>query len=133
LYKSAGPATCVGVDTTESAIYALGHREYLDQFSNEAPELAGALTFENKRKELDRVHRYESRLNRQLAKDTAQLEELQSNRREHDDKQEERAVRIHRDFRIQGKNWNPSDFGFVWSTTQLDAMTDQRAILYAAA
>jgi hypothetical protein len=124
------------LQSTESAIYALGHRQYLDQFSDETPELAAAmaraLTFENKRKELDRIHRYESRLNRQLAKDTAQLHELQQTRRERDEKEEERALRIHRNFRKQGKNWDPADFGFVWSTTQLDAMAGRRAILLAA-
>jgi hypothetical protein len=118
------------IHATESAIYALGHREYLDQVVDETPETAAAMaravTFENKRRELDRLHRYESRLQRQAAKDFALLRELQTTRVEFENRKEERAVRL---FQKKGKDWNPADFGFVWSIEEIERMSHLRAYL----
>jgi hypothetical protein len=116
------------IHATESAIYALGHRQYLEQFADETPEtaaaMARAMTFENKRKDLDRLHRYESRLQRQAAKDFALLRELRAMRMELEDRKKERAVRM---FLKKGKDWNPADFGFVWSIEEIERMARVRA------
>jgi hypothetical protein len=118
------------IHATESAIYALGHRQYLEQFADETPEtaaaMARAMTFENKRKDLDRLHRYESRLQRQAAKDFALLRELQETRTQFEERSKDRAVRI---FLKKGKDWNPDDFGFVWSIEEIEQMARVRAWL----
>jgi hypothetical protein len=118
------------IHSTESAIYALGHRQYLDQFADETPEaaaaMARAMTFENKRKELDRLNRYESRLQRQAAKDFALLRELQKMRTDVEDRMQERAIHM---FHKKGKDWNPASFGFVWSIEEIERMYQVRAHL----
>src|SRR5277367_6834369 len=52
------------ISSMESAIYALGFREYGAQFSDETPEMAAAMaraiTFDRQRPQLDRLRRYES-------------------------------------------------------------------------
>jgi hypothetical protein len=113
------------LNTTESGIYALGHREYIDQFQQEAPALAismaRALTFKNNQKELDRLHRYESRLFRQATRDEATLKALQAERKAHAEAQEKEAIKF---LTMYGDGpWNPSDFGFVWSIEEIKRMS----------
>jgi len=84
--------------------------------------MARATTFENKKPELDRLHRYESRLQRQLSKDSLELRELQSQRTSLAKQHEDQAMRLQIHFSKQGKTWNPADFGFVWSTGEIAAM-----------
>jgi hypothetical protein len=114
------------IHSTESAIYALGHREYAEQFAGETPEIAAAmaraLTFENKRQELDRLNRYESRLQRQVSLDYARLRQLQKTRISLENKQEDHAIAIHRNMTKQGKSWNPAEFGFVWSIAEIESL-----------
>src|ERR1700676_2151268 len=114
------------IHSTESAIYALGHREYAGQFADETPELASAmaraLTFENKRRELDRLNRYESRLQRQVSLDYGRLRQTQNTRISLENMQEDRAIAIHRNMTRQGKSWNPAEFGFVWSIPEIEAI-----------
>jgi hypothetical protein len=118
------------LQATESAIYAMGHRQYIEQFANETPETAAAMaratTFENKKQELDRLHRYESRLQRQVAKDFALFRELQQLRADYNKRQEDSAIRINRNFKREGVEWNPATFGFVWSTAEIERIERQR-------
>jgi hypothetical protein len=118
------------IHSTESAIYAMGHRQYVGQFSDETPEtaaaMARAMTFENKRKELDRLHRYESRLQRQIAKDLAAIHELQAARLAYEKRQQEQAIRLYLNFKKQGKDWNPAEFGFDWSIEEIEDLVQRR-------
>jgi hypothetical protein len=118
------------IHSTESAIYVMGHRQYIEQFSDETTEtaaaMARAMTFENKRKELDRLHRYESRLQRQVAKDLAKLQELQAARTAFEQRQQAQAIRLHLNFKKQGKDWNPTEFGFDWSIEEIEALIQRR-------
>jgi hypothetical protein len=87
-----------------------------------AAALARALTFENKRKELDRLHRYESRLFRQSTKDMASLQALQTERKALQAAQEKQAVQLLNHFSKLGQTWNPADFGFVLSTEEIETL-----------
>jgi hypothetical protein len=113
------------IAATESAIYALGFRQHAARFANESPELAvtlaRAVTFQESRKELDRLHRYESRLHRQCAKDLAALTALQTERKAREAAQKTEAVQLLTYFTSLGKTWNPADFGFVWSLEEIEA------------
>jgi hypothetical protein len=119
--------------STESAIYSMGHRQYVEQFADETPEtaaaMARALTFENKRKELDRLHRYESRLQRQVANDVAALRELQAARTAYEQRQQEQAIRLYLNFKKQDKAWNPAEFGSDWSMEEIEALVQRRTAL----
>jgi hypothetical protein len=116
----------------ESALYALGQRAHFHEFSTETPETAAALcrlkTFEEKRKELDRLRRYENSLNRQANTDLAQLQNLQSIRKAKEAQQQKDAIALHTHFTTQGKPWNPADFGFVLSIQQIEQL-EQRTFL----
>jgi hypothetical protein len=88
--------------------------------------MARAITFENKRKERDRLHRYESRLQRQVAKDLADLHELQAARTAYEQRQQEQAIRLYLKFKKQDKPWNPAEFGFDWSMEEIEALVQRR-------
>jgi hypothetical protein len=110
--------------TTESGLYALGHRQHADQFKNETPEMAAslarALTFKEDQKTFDRLHRYESRLFRQYSKDLATL---QTERKARLATQEKEALDLLSLLELE--TWNPADFGFVWSLDELKAMKNR--------
>jgi hypothetical protein len=116
----------------ESAIYALGHRQHAEEFKNETPAMAAALsraaTFTKNQKELDRLHRYESRLHRQATKDQLSLTELQTARKALELQQWKDACALFKQFKDDRKPWNPSDFGFVWS---LEEIKQRLEVFYA--
>jgi hypothetical protein len=115
------------IAAVESAIYALGMRLHAAQFKDETPELANALarafTFRESRKELDRLHRYESRLYRQATRDQAALTALQSERKARQAAQEKEAIQLLAHFNKLGQTWNPADFGFVLSIEEIESLT----------
>jgi hypothetical protein len=114
----------------EAGIYALGHREYIGEFAGETPEMAATMarlkTFEEKRKELDRLRRYESALNRQVNKDLANLTTLQTERKVGEAQREKDAIALLTHFTTQGKPWNPADFGFDLSIEQIQAIEERQ-------
>jgi len=110
----------------EAAMYALGFLNNASKFPNESAERAAAMcrliTLEEKQKELDRLHRYESRLNRQANKDLQQLNQLQATRKAEQTKREKEAIALHTHFTTAGKSWNPAEFGFVLSIAEIEAL-----------
>jgi hypothetical protein len=114
----------------------MGHLEHIGQFANETPEMAAAMarlkTFEEKRKELDRLRRYESALNRQVNKDTANLIALQTARKTAEAQQEKDCIALLTYFTAQGKSWNPVDFGFVLSIEQIQQLEERQFIRKSA-
>jgi hypothetical protein len=82
------------IASIEAALYAVGLRTHADEFEGDpSPERVVAMcrliTFEEKHKELDRLHRYESRLMRQVAKDTQLLTQVQTARKAQKEKDKE--------------------------------------------
>jgi hypothetical protein len=94
--------------------------------------MARAITFESKKPELDRLHRYLSRIERQLAKDTEELRASQKLRADELERQTGHAIRIHKNMTELGREWNPADFGFVWSIAEIEAISNRRMRLYLA-
>jgi hypothetical protein len=118
------------IAATESAIYGMGHREHAERFANETPALATAmiraLVFEEKRQLLDRLHRYESRMSRQVNKDMAELTQLQTARKAQEAQQQKEAIALLTHFTTAGKSWNPADFGFVWSIEEIQVLEERQ-------
>ena len=124
------------IASLESAMYTLGIQASLAQFPNETPEnaatLAHALTFELKRKDLDRLRRYESSLNRQINTDMRSLTALQAARKAAEAQQEKDAVALLTHFATAGKSWNPADFGFVLSIAEIERLEQRQFVLNRA-
>ena len=114
------------IASMESALYAMGFHKHASEFPNETPERTIAMcrlvTFEEKRKELDRLHRYESRLTRQANKDMQLLTQLQTTRKALEAQREKEAIALHTHFTTAGKTWNPAEFGFVLSIAEIEAL-----------
>lgn len=111
------------IDSMESAIYGLGRIRHADKVEDESPEMAAAycrlLTLREDQKELDRLHRYESRLLRQIRNDMQELFELQTERKKLTAEQQKEAVALNNHFTNAGKTWHPADFGFVLSIEEI--------------
>jgi hypothetical protein len=124
------------ITVMETAIYALGYREHAPQFANETPEMAAALaralTFDQKRQDLDRLRRYENAINRQVNKDAQILADLQNARKAAAAQQEKDAVALLTHFTTTGKSWNPADFGFVLSIEEIQRLEQRQFILNRA-
>jgi len=122
--------------STEAAIYALGVRLHADKFPNESPQmtvnLCRAITFLESRKDLDRLRRYESALNRQAKADLAELTALQAERKARDAAQKKDAMALHAHFSKLKQAWNPADFGFVLSIDEIEVLTLRNLDLTAA-
>jgi len=118
------------ISAMESAIYALGFRQHAAQLANETPDMAAAmsrlLTFDEKRKDLDRLRRYESSLTRQINKDIQLLTQLQLTRKAEQAKQEKEAIAMLTHFTTTGKPWNPADFGFVLSIEEIRQLEERQ-------
>ena len=121
------------IQTTESGVYAIGRMQFAEQFSQlpeeEADPLIRAFTYRANAKELDRLHRYENRLTRQYEKEIAQLEQMQAARKALEAEKEAEMIRLHTYHKNAGKTWNPSEFGFVLSTAEIEARIERRKML----
>jgi len=81
------------IASMEAALYSVGFVTHAHEFQTgsieEVTAMCRLMTFEEKRKELDRLHRYESRLMRQVAKDTQLLIQAQTARQKQEQKEQE--------------------------------------------
>jgi hypothetical protein len=111
------------ISKIESNLYALGEIDYAEQFSQhpaeKAADLCHAYTFSQKQKEFEKLNRYQSRLQRQAAADLQKLEELQSLRKAQELKDFQDAAALHVQSLTTNEPFDPSEFGFVWTTDQL--------------
>lgn len=112
--------------SAESGMFALGRIEFAAQVEAFDPETASgilrALVLRNYAKEFDRLHRYESRINRMIKDDTAELKALQAARIAKKEKDELEMVQLHLHFKKDGRTWNPADFGFVLSIPEIEQL-----------
>ncbi|HEX7360356.1 MAG TPA: hypothetical protein VF283_07675 [Bryobacteraceae bacterium] len=112
------------IPALESAIFSRGYTEFAKQFENEDPanrpaliECHAFLTYE---KQIRNLQIQEARLQRQRAKDMAELRQLQQERIQKDKQQMEAAVELY--LAAQKDNWlfDPAAFGFVFSTAEIE-------------
>jgi hypothetical protein len=108
------------IASTEAGLYALGFEQHANDGRDE--NLLRALIFEEKRKDFDRLRRYENSTHRMIVKETAQLEALQAARKTAEAQQKKEAIALLTYFTTQDKPWNPRDFGFVLSIEEIQQL-----------
>jgi hypothetical protein len=115
---------------TEAGLYAIGYIEHKTDFDGNplAEAMVRALVFQEKRKDFDRLRRYESGIHRQITRDMAELIALQTARKAQAAQQLKDAIALHTYFTAEGKTWNPADFGFVLSIEEIERI-EQREFL----
>jgi hypothetical protein len=104
----------------EAALYSVGFLTHAHEFQKGSIEdvtaMCRLMTFEEKRKELDRLHRYESRLMRQVAKDTQLLAQVQTARKEQE--QKDQAEKDREERRNSAETAQVAENGFVLSNAK---------------
>ena len=69
---------------------------------------------------MDRITRYTSRIQRDLQSSIKLLLSLQTQRKAREQKDLEEAAMVHKYFEMKQEPWNPSEFGFVLTTPEID-------------
>ncbi|MGH9608238.1 MAG: hypothetical protein ACRD34_01055 [Bryobacteraceae bacterium] len=112
------------IPSLESAIFARGYIEFAGLFENEDPERRPALiechillTYE---KQIRNLYIQEARLQRQRAKDMAELRQLQQERIQKEKQQMEAAAELYLAARKDNQPFDPAAFGFVFSTAAIE-------------
>ncbi len=112
------------IPSLESAIFARGYIEFAGQFENEDPAKRLALiechTFLTYEKQIRNLHVQEARLQRQRAKDMAELRELQQERIQKEKQQMEAAAELYLAAAKDNQPFDPAAFGFVFSTAEIE-------------
>jgi len=114
------------IPTLESGLYALGRNELAAECAHEQdPQnraaALDALIFRTYRKDFSNLALQENRLNRQLAKHTAQLAQLQSDRELLANLRRNKAMFAFQDALIAKQPFNAAQFGFEFSNEYLSA------------
>jgi hypothetical protein len=107
----------------EYAIFALGAEQFADLFPDHDPanraRLIEAHTFLTFEKQLRNLQIQEGRLARQQERDLAALRQLQTERRQRERAQLERAAKLYLKAQNERKPFQPADFGFEFTTAQI--------------
>jgi hypothetical protein len=121
------------VSALEMAIYAQGHTQFATQFDHEdvstRPALIELHTFLFYEKQLRNLHLQEARLHRRREKDTAEFRQLQSERRNRDTDTLEAASRLYMQAKRANKPFDPSELGFEFSTSDIEAYKETGSVL----
>jgi hypothetical protein len=107
----------------EMAIYARGHIQFAESFNDHEPSLRPAMielqTFLTFEKQLRNLQLQEARLHRRREKDTAELRQLQEERKQETKRKQleilEAATRQYVIAREDKKTFNPAEHGFEFS------------------
>jgi hypothetical protein len=116
----------------EAAVYANGLREFADEFADEQnPVTREALlrghVYLHYRRDLSNLSLQERRIRNHIEKDVAQLETLQKSRLERRKNQVNYCIKLRERL---GAEFQPSDCGFDFSTSELESFLTQTATLY---
>ena len=113
----------------EAAIFAQGHIEFADSFNDHTPELRPGMielqTYMKYEKQLRNLQLQESRLARRREKELAELRQLQQERRSAEAEALETAANRYLAAKSTGQPFEPSENGFVFSTTQIEEHLDR--------
>ncbi len=117
------------IPSLESGIYALGRLEsaglFPDHNDAEREVLLNAFIFRKHKSELSNLTLQESRLRRQLEKDTQKLEALQQERAERKKALLPRAAALYRTAKKENKPFDHAAFGFVFSNAELEKRIEE--------
>lgn len=116
----------------EAAIYAIGFRQFADEFADEQnPVTREALLrghiYLHYRRDLSNLSLQDRRIRNHIEKDLAQLQALQNARVERRKTQVNYCVKLRE---TQEADFQPSDCGFDFSTSELEAFLSETATLY---
>ena len=81
---------------------------------------------------LARVSLYESRLNRTFHTTLKQLRDIQSERKELEDRAMADAAKVLKHYQVRQIPFNPAEFGFVFSTAEIETFLSRRDRIQAA-
>ncbi len=124
------------ISAIEDNLFALGHNAHADEIETENPEIHAALTaarvFTAESKQLQLLTLYEQRINRNLQKNLATLQALQSARRAKREAEMNEAKKLFQLSEMKGLPYEPAKDGFVFSTAQIQAALDKERRLNRA-
>lgn len=113
------------IPSLEAGIYALGRLEFAEKFANQPEDIRASLieahTFLTYRKDLNNLSIQEGRLQRTHQRTTADLEELQENRRKRIEMQLNQAAKALEEAKRAEKPFDLAGFGFEFSIDQVEA------------
>ncbi len=123
----------------EDNLFALGHSAKSDEIETEDPEIHAALTaakvFEAESKQLQLLTLYEQRINRNLQKNLAMLQALQTARLAKREAEMKEAKKLLQLSEMKGLPYGPREIsrdGFVFSNEQIHAALDKERRLNRA-
>lgn len=113
------------IPALEMAIYAQGRIQFAGQFDDHEPALRPGMielhTFMVYEKQLRNLQLQEARLHRRRQHDLAELRELQREREREEREQLNDAAKLYTAAKHDKKPFNPEDFGFDFSTEDVEA------------
>jgi hypothetical protein len=119
------------IPSLESGIYAIGRREFAEEFAGEPDPQVRAVMIEAQiflthRKDLGNLALQESRLRRHYQIELAELKDMQRQRAA----RLEEAVKYARDAQSRKVEFDPAAFGFEFSSEQIQIALDHRNAKY---
>ncbi|HXR78272.1 MAG TPA: hypothetical protein VN737_19995 [Bryobacteraceae bacterium] len=119
------------IPALESNIYALGQLEFGEKFSIEAGPVAAGLiqahTFLTYQKQFNNLAIQEMRLCRRFEKEMAELKQIQAERFDRERRELDEAAGLYLAAKQENKPFDPAEFGFEFSTQQIEAYLEHRA------
>jgi hypothetical protein len=124
------------IPALEANIYALGQLEFAEKFNIEAGPVAAGLiqahTFLAYQKQFNNLAIQEARLCRRFEKEMAELKQLQAERAERERRELDEAARLYLAAKQENRPFDPVEFGFEFSTEEIDAYLKRRAMARTA-
>jgi hypothetical protein len=112
------------IPALEMTIFAHGRIQFAEQFADRDHALQPCLiemhTFLHYEKQLRNLQIQEGRLRRQREKDTAELRQLQQDRRNREKQDLQMAAGLYVAAKKEGKPFNPAQYGFEFSTADIE-------------
>ena len=119
------------IPALEANLYALGQLEFAEKFSIEAGPVAAGLiqahTFLAYQKQFNNLAIQEARLCRRFEKEMAELKRIQAERIDRQRCELEQAARLYSKAKQERAPFNPSEFGFDFSTEEIELYLKRRA------
>jgi hypothetical protein len=124
------------ISAVEDNLFALGHSAKSEEIETDDPEIHAALTaarvFQAESKELQLLTLYEQRINRNIQKNLAMLQALQSARLAKREAEMKEAKKLLQLSEIKGLQYEPTKDGFVFSNADIHAAIDKERRLNRA-
>ena len=124
-------------DAWLDSIYALGHNDLEHKIDIDHPQIHAALTAGlatiQRAREVDLIGRYASRLQRAYRNALKDLQVLQAQRKQHEEKGLSDAAGIAKLCQMKKEPFRPAEFGFVSSTRQIDIYNHRQDYIEQAA